>query len=180
MIWLQIVQICFLHTEEWLKKGRSLPFAVVLPRVYLLIVAVIALSLVIMTISLFTFQSVLVAFNITTWELMAWDKITYLKHKSKTYGSPFSTQSVLQNWGRFVIPPRSPMFPRVTPCSPVFPPSAHFLLMQNSELYQHLRKIRKVGNIPLVTDWFGGPMVNNCGLLRNRVCTHSWFTCTHS
>ncbi len=47
--------------------------------------------------SLFMMHIFLASANLTTWEYISWDKISYLKVWPKKYGSPFSKPSKWEN-----------------------------------------------------------------------------------
>lgn len=67
------------------------------PRVFLLTSCFALLSLVIMTVSLFVYQWLLLTMNLTSWELLAWHKVTYLRNCRPEDGSPFGHSSAARN-----------------------------------------------------------------------------------
>ncbi|EZG61138.1 DHHC palmitoyltransferase [Gregarina niphandrodes] len=54
-------------------------------------------DLVIMTASLMVFHVILILANVTTWEMTSWKRISYLKRRDRSRGSPFGTSSLKEN-----------------------------------------------------------------------------------
>lgn len=88
--------------KAWLEDATPQP-AVLLPRVALLVFVVILICLWLMTFGLYFYHVFMALTNLSTWETIAWDHITYLKHREKLAGSPFSAASVWDNLGKLLM-----------------------------------------------------------------------------
>ena len=53
------------------------------------LMAIVAGLFIVFVLNLLGFHSYLIAVNITTWEQLSWNKITYLNNWKRSFGSPF-------------------------------------------------------------------------------------------
>lgn len=97
------VGIGFLGMRNALEKDISIS-TVILLNIYLVMVFMIMLFLVIMVFCLIGYHAFLAVSNLTTWENVAWGRITYLRNLPEKKGSPFST-GVSSNLSIYCCPP---------------------------------------------------------------------------
>lgn len=78
---------------------------IIIPRVFLVLQSFGLISLALMTCCLFTFHGILLAMNVTTWEMICWNRISYLKNREPQYGSPFGSDTLQKNCLLACLPP---------------------------------------------------------------------------
>eukprot|EP01056_Protomagalhaensia_sp_Gyna25_P001104 Protomagalhaensia_sp_Gyna_25__1103@NODE_1539_length_1755_cov_40_509907_g1249_i0_p1_GENE_NODE_1539_length_1755_cov_40_509907_g1249_i0NODE_1539_length_1755_cov_40_509907_g1249_i0_p1_ORF_typecomplete_len542_score69_65DHHC/PF01529_20/1_2e04DHHC/PF01529_20/5_7e31SR25/PF10500_9/0_064DUF4692/PF15763_5/0_29DUF202/PF02656_15/0_87SK_channel/PF03530_14/1_5PhoR/PF11808_8/6_8e03PhoR/PF11808_8/2_6e03PhoR/PF11808_8/0_83DUF755/PF05501_11/3_5_NODE_1539_length_1755_cov_40_509907_g1249_i0461671 len=96
----EIVLALFVRNTEWIQQphhNQQEDLSEILPRIYLIITVFILICLAIFTAVLSVYHLFLVTTNLTTWETMSWNRISYLRMKSKAAGSPFGTPSCKTN-----------------------------------------------------------------------------------
>eukprot|EP01055_Gregarina_sp_Pseudo9_P005721 Gregarina_sp_Pseudo_9__5720@NODE_828_length_2156_cov_4_363722_g777_i0_p1_GENE_NODE_828_length_2156_cov_4_363722_g777_i0NODE_828_length_2156_cov_4_363722_g777_i0_p1_ORF_typecomplete_len530_score53_77DHHC/PF01529_20/4_8e03DHHC/PF01529_20/1_2e30Comm/PF15957_5/1_2e03Comm/PF15957_5/0_52_NODE_828_length_2156_cov_4_363722_g777_i05452134 len=102
----EIIWSVLFHNTEWMDDAKQpdAPLSQILPRIVLLVMIIVLGCLAIMTSCLFFYHAFLIGTNLTTWETMSWHKITYLKSKKKTHGSPFGSGTCKANCILAILP----------------------------------------------------------------------------
>eukprot|EP01053_Blabericola_migrator_P004577 Blabericola_migrator_1__4576@NODE_2430_length_2777_cov_89_767528_g1522_i0_p1_GENE_NODE_2430_length_2777_cov_89_767528_g1522_i0NODE_2430_length_2777_cov_89_767528_g1522_i0_p1_ORF_typecomplete_len548_score65_14DHHC/PF01529_20/9_5e03DHHC/PF01529_20/4_8e03DHHC/PF01529_20/2_4e28ABC2_membrane_3/PF12698_7/6_8_NODE_2430_length_2777_cov_89_767528_g1522_i0241667 len=103
----QIILAVFIKNGEWLEetnKHHDVSLLVVMPRVFLLLCAILLVSMALFTLCLFFYHLFLIGTNLTTWETMSWHRISYLKSKKQQHGSPFGSASCKSNFILAMLP----------------------------------------------------------------------------
>eukprot|EP01057_Protomagalhaensia_wolfi_P000198 Protomagalhaensia_wolfi_Nauph_80__197@NODE_1107_length_1729_cov_13_661538_g842_i0_p1_GENE_NODE_1107_length_1729_cov_13_661538_g842_i0NODE_1107_length_1729_cov_13_661538_g842_i0_p1_ORF_typecomplete_len538_score84_56DHHC/PF01529_20/1_7e04DHHC/PF01529_20/2_2e31PSI/PF01437_25/0_019L_HMGIC_fpl/PF10242_9/1_3e02L_HMGIC_fpl/PF10242_9/0_79DUF202/PF02656_15/1_6e04DUF202/PF02656_15/0_085_NODE_1107_length_1729_cov_13_661538_g842_i0921705 len=96
----EIVLALFVRNTDWIQQSprhQQEDLSEILPRIFLLVTVFILTCLAIFTAVLSFYHLFLITANLTTWETMSWNRISYLRLKPKAAGSPFGTPSCKTN-----------------------------------------------------------------------------------